>query len=61
LKLLGNSVARLAEQIERARTREAALAIFEEFRFTPAAMMLSRDGRMIVMELVARKVKTKPD
>jgi hypothetical protein len=49
----------LARQIERAPTREAALDAFEQFRLTPANMMLSTDATMVLMQLISRKLASK--
>jgi hypothetical protein len=47
----------LAQQIE--RTREEALDAFDRFRATPAAMLLSPDGTMVLMQLISRKLAGK--
>jgi hypothetical protein len=49
----------LARQIERGPTREAALDAFEQFRLTPASMMLSTDATMVLMQLISRKLASK--
>jgi hypothetical protein len=49
----------LARQIERAPTREAALDAFEQFRLTPASMLLSTDETMVLMQLISRKLAGK--
>ena len=43
----------LARQIEKAPTREAALDVFDQFRRTPASMLLSTDATMVLMEISA--------
>jgi hypothetical protein len=49
----------LARRIERAATREQVLAVYDEFRMTPAATMLSPDGVIVLMQLIGKKLRGK--